>query len=828
MKVTGSDTYSGPVTFTTICPAEGPTYFYNTIARTTASLGWGGANYFPGYTLQWRTAGSADWTSISTNNNSYYTLTGLSSATAYEWRVQGVCSASAASAFTSLQSFTTYACVVPNSLSTGTVRSGSAAFNWFIPYSDPTARFDLRYRPVGTPTWTTVSSLTSTSYGLTGLTNNTTYEWQVKSVCSATEQSDFSSSATFTTFCLAPVGLSSRSTATSALLSFGYAGLPEFGSTYEIQYRVAGTTDWTVLTGNLTGSTYGSRQVTGLPTNTTYEWRVRTACSANAFSDFTGIDTFTTGCYAPEPYNLYVGSIRSSSVDLNWSLSFDTGTTFDVRYRPVGAPEWTNLTSLTATTSYGGSAHLAGLSNNTPFEWQLRLVCSPTESSTYTSGPNFSTRCLSPSPQPVNTRVASAVVYWTSTESGVTYDVGYRQNGATDWITISGLSSTSAILSGLTGNTSYEWQVRSHCSDNSYSDFSGSYFQTRSCSMPYFLFATVNTNFARVNWSIDVADTGTRFELMYRASDVSDWTHVTNLSTDNGRGYFDLPGLVANKQYKWQLRTLCSPTENSAYAVGPDFVTGCPTPTNLYTVSHPTTATLYWTQPGINVNYEVRYRLVGATDWLTISNLTSTTALATGLTVNTAYEWQVKTHCGSSDSDFSSVANFTTTPCSPPYYAFTSNLTITSARLNWNIGSADENTRFEARYRLVGATDWITLSNLSSDNGFGYFNLTGLAVDSPYEWQIKTLCSAASSSVFTNSVLFRTVNPCSSMYTVKAGLWNDPTVWSCNRVPFASDPVQIKHTVTIPASYQAHVMRVTYDMGKQVVFSQGSTLQFGQ
>ncbi|WP_020602388.1 fibronectin type III domain-containing protein [Spirosoma spitsbergense] len=830
VKVTGSDTYSGPVTFTTICPQASPTYTSSNPARTTASLSWGGANYFPGYTLQWRTAGSADWTSISINNNSYYTLTGLTSATTYEWRVQGVCSASAASAFTSPQSFTTYACLVPTSLYTGTVRSGSALVNWYIPYgySDPTVRFDLRYRPVGTPTWTTVSSLTGNSYNLTGLTNNTTYEWQVKSVCSATEQSDFSSSITFTTFCLAPYSLSSRSTATSALLSFGYAGFPEFGSTYEIQYRVVGTTDWTVVTGNLTSGAYGSRQITGLATNTTYECRVRTACSANAFSDFTTTNTFTTGCYAPEPYSLYVGSILSSSVDLNWSLSFDAGTTFDLRYRPVGAPEWTNLTSLTATTSYGGSAHLAGLPNNTPFEWQLRLVCSPTESSTYTSGPNFSTRCQSPSPQTVDTRVASAVVYWTPTESGATYDVRYRQSGATDWITITNLSSTSAVLSGLTGNTSYEWQVQSHCSDNSYSGFSGSYFQTRSCNMPYYLFATVNTNYARVNWSIDVADVNTRFEIMYKSSDVSNWTHATNLSTDTGKGDYDLPGLEANKRYQWQLRTLCSPTENSAYVFGPDFVTGCPTPTNLYTIAHPTTANLSWTQPGINVNYEVRYRLVGATDWITISNPTSTTVLATGLTDNTAYEWQVKTHCGSSDSDFSNVANFTTTPCPPPYYAFTTNLTTTAARLNWNIGYADVDTRFEARYRLVGATDWITLSNLSSDNGFGYFNLMGLAVDSPYEWQIKTLCSATSGSVFTNSVSFRTVNPCSSMYTLKAGLWNDPTVWSCNRVPLASDPVQIKHAVTIPASYQAHVMRVMYDMGQQVVFSQGSTLQFGQ
>ena len=395
---------------------------------------------------------------------------------------------------------------------------------------------------------------------------------------------------------------------------------------------------------------------------------------------------------------------------------------------------------------------------------------------------------------------------------------------------VSNITSTSlTISSGLTGNTNYEWQVRARCSDGSYSDFSNSSFRTSSCDMPYSLVVKANTTAAHFSWYINVADVNTRFELIYKTLEANDYTRVAGLSTDNGYGTFDLTGLIPNKQYKWHLRTLCSDYEGSVFAVGTDFFTRCSVPLSLNAIPHPTAATLTWTQPGYGVTYDLRYRLVGTTNWTTITNLTSTSALVGGLTTNTTYEWQVRTRCGDGgDSDFSNIAGFTTTPCITPYSLYTTNLTTTSARLTWVIASADANTRYEGRYRLVGATDWITLTNLSSDNGIGTFDLTGLAVNAQYEWQIKTICSANVSSNFTSSNLFQTVNPCPAMYTVKAGSWNDPAVWSCGRIPLSSDLVQIKHVVTIPASYQAQVKRVSYDAGQQLVFGQGSTVQFGQ
>ncbi len=72
-----------------------------------------------------------------------------------------------------------------------------------------------------------------------------------------------------------------------------------------------------------------------------------------------------------------------------------------------------------------------------------------------------------------------------------------------------------------------------------------------------------------------------------------------------------------------------------------------------------------------------------------------------------------------------------------------------------------------------------------------------------------------------------TVNACMVMSTVKAGNWNDPTVWSCNRVPLATDPVQVGHVVTIPASLVARALRVRYVVGGKLSLVSTARLRLG-
>ncbi|MBD2704844.1 beta-propeller fold lactonase family protein [Spirosoma sp. BT702] len=71
------------------------------------------------------------------------------------------------------------------------------------------------------------------------------------------------------------------------------------------------------------------------------------------------------------------------------------------------------------------------------------------------------------------------------------------------------------------------------------------------------------------------------------------------------------------------------------------------------------------------------------------------------------------------------------------------------------------------------------------------------------------------------------VNPsgCGSMFTLKAGNWNDVNVWSCGRIPLITDVVTLNHAVSLPPVYQAQALRVTYSPTGRLLFGTNSRLR---
>ncbi|WP_458628147.1 immunoglobulin-like domain-containing protein [Winogradskyella sp. PC D3.3] len=83
----------------------------------------------------------------------------------------------------------------PTRLSVDGFGSSTATVSWD---AVPGASYDFRYRQVGTSTWTT-SSVSGTSTSLTGLSPETSYEVQVRSICADNSTSSYTSSSNFTT-----------------------------------------------------------------------------------------------------------------------------------------------------------------------------------------------------------------------------------------------------------------------------------------------------------------------------------------------------------------------------------------------------------------------------------------------------------------------------------------------------------------------------------------------------------------------------------------------------------------------------------------------------
>ena len=177
---------------------------------------------------------------------------------------------------------------VPSGVGVTNVTATTASVNWSAVSN---ATYEIRYKATAATTWTTVASSTTTA-ALSGLTAGTTYEAQVRSLCSGGTASAFSNSVNFTTLAAGdttapsvPTGLTaSGTTETSTNLSWT-ASTDNFGVTgYDI-YQ--GST----LKGSSTTTSFA---VTGLTASTTYSFTVRAKDAAGNVSNASTAVTVTT------------------------------------------------------------------------------------------------------------------------------------------------------------------------------------------------------------------------------------------------------------------------------------------------------------------------------------------------------------------------------------------------------------------------------------------------------------------------------------------------------------------------------------------------------
>jgi hypothetical protein len=272
------------------------------------------------------------------------------------------------------------ACDVPTGMNTTSVNTTSANFNWLA--ASGAVSYNIQYRVTGTSTWSTGSS-TTTSYVASNLTPGTTYEWQVQTVCSS-GNSVYSSSASFTTqsACSTPTGMNTTSVNTSSA-TFNWIGATG-AVTYNVQYRVTGTSTWS------TGSSSTTSYVAGnLNPGTTYEWQVQTVCTSgnSGYSSSTVFTTQNLSCGVPATLN--AAQITISGALVSWSL-VGGATTYTLEYKKSADLTWMNIPGLTGT-----SYQLTGLISCTNYDFHVSANCSSV-SGAYSATSTFKTTgCLS-------------------------------------------------------------------------------------------------------------------------------------------------------------------------------------------------------------------------------------------------------------------------------------------------------------------------------------------------------------------------------------------------------------------------------------------------
>ena len=195
----------------------------------------------------------------------------------------------------------------------------------------------------------------------------------------------------------------------------------------------------------------------------------------------------------------------------------------------------------------------------------------------------------------------------------------------------------------------------------------------------------------------------------------------------------------------------------------PGTTTVCNVPSALTkTAITSTSVTLGWTANSTATSYTLQYKKSSATTFTTVTGITGTSYVLSGLTAGTAYTFQVMANCSStSSSAYSSTATFTTTAaatCNAPSALTATAITTTSATLGWTANSTA--VSYTLQYRASTATTFTSISGITTTSR----TLTGLTAGTSYVFQVTAYCTTTSASGFTPLTTFTTTAACSDVY----------------------------------------------------------------
>jgi hypothetical protein len=159
------------------------------------------------------------------------------------------------------------------------------------------------------------------------------------------------------------------------------------------------------------------------------------------------------------------------------------------------------------------------------------------------------------------------------------------------------------------------------------------------------------------------------------------------------------------------------------------------------------TARLSWGAVSGATNYIVQYKAASASNWITLNAVTTPSLNLSGLSANTAYNWQVKTDC----SSYSAMANFSTnnstggggggtSVCNAPSSLSNGTASSSSVVLQWAAPAGASS--YTVQFKRSSSSIWSTAGNTSSTS----YTLTGLLSSTTYNWRVKANCSGYSAS----------------------------------------------------------------------------------
>ncbi|MFZ9504384.1 MAG: reprolysin-like metallopeptidase, partial [Cyclobacteriaceae bacterium] len=194
-----------------------------------------------------------------------------------------------------------------------------------------------------------------------------------------------------------------------------------------------------------------------------------------------------------------------------------------------------------------------------------------------------------------------------------------------------------------------------------------------------------------------------------------------------------------------------------------------------------TSATISWAAVSGANSYDVDYKAAATSTWLNVATATtSTSALLSGLTEGTVYDYRVRVNCTAGTGSYAQAQFTTTAPCNPPGSLASSNITSSSATVSW--AAVVGGTSYTVEHKLTSGTTWTILAPVTGTST----NITGLAASTSYTWRVKSNCGSTVVSSYSTEGTFTTASGPVSCASALDNTTNN-TLPGAATIPFTTD-----------------------------------------
>ncbi|MDQ1686221.1 MAG: large repetitive protein, partial [Frankiaceae bacterium] len=607
--------------------------------------------------------------------------------------------------------------------------------------------------------WTTLGTTTGSPVNITGLTNGTSYVFDVAAINSigAGTYSAASNAVTPATLPGAPTQVSGA--AGDGQVSVTWTAPSNNGGAavtgYTVEWSSDNGTTWSSPLASAQSSANAAALITGLTNGTSYVFRVA-ATNGVGTGSFSASSAAVTPAGAPSAPTGVSATAGDHQATVTFTVPSSNGgsaiTSYDVRYSVDGGNSWDS-----AGVAYTGSpAVVTGLFNGAPYLFEVAAINAIGTSSYSAPSSAVVPAGLPMTPTGVSASAGNtqATVRWTAASANGSAITGYVVRFSTDsgahW-TGGSYTASPATVTSLTNGTPYIFEVAAvnGVGTGAYSAPTSAVTPSTIPGAPVFGTLTRGDTQVAVTWA--APSTGgsaiTGYNLEWSSDSGSTWSAPLSSATTSAATSATVTGLTNGVAYVFRIAAVNVNGAGSfaapSSAVTPAAVPAAPT--SVTATRGDSSASVSWTAPANNgsaiTTYEVRYSANNGTSWVSAGTAFSGSPVTvTGLTNGTAYVFDVAARNAVGQGAFStssSAVTPATLPGAPT--AVTGSAGNGQVSLLWTAPSSDGGaavTGYSVEWSSDSGATWSPQLSSATTSTATTATITGLTNGTAYRFRV--------------------------------------------------------------------------------------------